>query len=320
MKEINITEIKGIKIGQVENKEAATGLTLILAENGICAGLDVRGGGPAGRETQLLNPLMAADSIHGVLLGGGSAFGLDAAGGVMEYLEENDIGLDVGFTKVPLVVQTDIFDLGVGSSKVRPDKKMGKEVAQMALHSPNYQDGNYGAGTGATVGKLMGGNYCMKSGVGSYAVQIGNLVVGAVVVCNAVGNVYDWKTGEQLAGVIDDENNFVPLEAIMEKGVVASLQAVTNTTIGCIVTNGKFNKAQLCKIASMGHDGMARSIRPIHTLNDGDSLFALSTAEVNADLNMVGALAAECVSEAISRAVMSCDSAYGLRSYKSINK
>ena len=191
MKEISISSIENIKIGQVENREAGTGCTVFLSENGMGAGLDVRGGGPASRESQLLNPLMAAQIIHAVVLAGGSAFGLAAANGVMECLEERGIGFDVGVTKVPLVAQSDLFDLTVGDMKTRPDPSMGYEAAVIALEGGNYKDGNYGAGCGATVGKLAGMEYCMKSGIGSYAVQIGELKIGAVVALNALGDIYD---------------------------------------------------------------------------------------------------------------------------------
>lgn len=188
--EINVKSIKNIKIGQTENVSAGTGCTVILAENGMAAGLDVRGGGPASRESELMNPLAAAQEIHGIVLAGGSAFGLDAAGGVMQYLEERGIGFDVGVTKVPLVCQADLFDLTVGDMSVRPDKAMGYQACVNA-EKGNYRDGCYGAGCGATVGKFAGMDYCMKSGIGSYAVQIGSLQVGAVVAVNALGDIYN---------------------------------------------------------------------------------------------------------------------------------
>ena len=201
MKEIKIQELENIKIGSAENKDAATGCTVILCEQGMAAGLDVRGGGPASRETELLKPTAAAESIHAVLLSGGSAFGLDAAGGVMEYLEERNIGFDVGITKVPLVCESCLFDLMVGDHRVRPDKAMGYAACENA-EKGNYRDGNFGAGTGATVGKFYGPEFCMKSGIGSYAVQIGELQVGAIVAVNALGDIYDWKNGKKVAGLL----------------------------------------------------------------------------------------------------------------------
>ena len=212
MKEIKIQELENIKIGSAENKDAATGCTVILCEQGMAAGLDVRGGGPASRETELLKPTAAAESIHAVLLSGGSAFGLDAAGGVMEYLEERNIGFDVGITKVPLVCESCLFDLMVGDHWVRPDKAMGYAACENA-EKGNYRDGNFGAGTGATVGKLYGPEFCMKSGIGSYAVQIGELQVGAIVAVNALGDIYDWKNGKKVAGLLaKDKKSFLCTE------------------------------------------------------------------------------------------------------------
>jgi len=206
MKTISIKDIEGIRIGNAQNFTGGTGCTVILSETGMCTGLDVRGGGPASRESELLKPLAAAQSIHAVLLGGGSAFGLDAAGGVMQFLEEKGIGFDVGVTKVPLVCQSDIFDLTVADAHVRPNKEMGYEACKGA-YADNYQDGNFGVGTGATVGKFRGMDYCMKSGIGSYAVQIGELKVGALVAVNALGDIYDYHTGRIVAGMLNEERS-----------------------------------------------------------------------------------------------------------------
>ncbi len=316
MKEISINEIDPVKIGQVENSAAGTGCTVFVCPEGMRAGLDVRGGGPAGRETQLLNPLMAAQEIHAVVLAGGSAFGLEAANGVMNCLEERDIGFDVGVTKVPLVVQSSLFDLTVGDTFTRPDAKMGYEAARQALESPNYRDGNYGAGCGCTVGKIGGMETCMKTGIGSYAVQIENLKVGAVVAVNALGDIFDWKTGEQIAGLLtEDKKGFRSIEEVLRSSIEAvENRFVENTTLGIVITNAAFDKAALCKIAGMAHDGYARSIRPVHTSADGDSIYAVSVGEVKADRDVIGMLAAEVISEAIKRAVNSADSAYGFPS------
>lgn len=313
MKEIQITDIENIKIGQVENVEAGTGCTVFICEEGMRAGLDVRGGGPASRDSQLLNPLMAAQVVHGILLSGGSAFGLGAANGVMQYLEENDIGFDVGVTKVPLVVQSDLFDLTVADTYVRPDAQMGYEAARLALEDPNYLDGNYGAGCGATVGKIGGMETCMKTGIGSYALQAGDFKIGAVVALNALGDVFDWKTGEQIAGLLnEDRSELRSTSEVMKSSLdVVENRFVGNTTLGIVITNGRFEKAQLCKIAGMAHDGYARSIRPVHTSADGDSIYAVSVGDVAVDQDVAGILAAEVISEAINRAVYSADSAYG---------
>lgn len=320
-KEITITDIKGIRIGQTENKEAGTGCTVILSEpeQGMCAGLDVRGGGPASRESELLKPLAAANAIHGIVLAGGSAFGLGAADGVMRYLEEHDIGFDVGVTKVPLVCQADLFDLTVGDASIRPDAAMGYEACLNAEQG-NYQDGNFGAGCGATVGKFAGMGCCMKSGIGSYAVQIGTLQVGAIVAVNALGDIYDWKTGTKLAGLLsEDHRSFRATEELMYASTeVVENKFTGNTTIGVIITNAKFEKSALCKIAGMAHDGYTRSIRPVHTTADGDSIYAVSTGEILADQDLVGTLAAEVMSEAIIKAVKSAESAYGYPGYREI--
>lgn len=315
-KEISILEIKGIKIGQSENQAAGTGCTVFLSETGMRAGLDVRGGGPASRESELLNPLAAAQVIHAIVLAGGSAYGLGAADGVMKYLEEKGIGFEVGPSlKVPLVCQSDLFDLTVGDPYIRPDKAMGYDACLRAEENGtgNYRDGNFGAGCGATVGKFAGMDYCMKSGIGSYAVQIGELQVGAVVAVNALGDIYDWKTGKKIAGLLaEDRRTFRSTEELMYASTeIVENKFTGNTTIGVIITNGKFEKASLCKIAGMAHDGYARSIRPVHTTADGDSIYTVSVGDVEADQDLTGVLAAEVMSEAIIRAVMSAEGAYG---------
>lgn len=315
-KEISIQEIKGIKIGQSENQAAGTGCTVFLSETGMRAGLDVQGGGPASRESELLNPLAAAQVIHAIVLAGGSAYGLGAADGVMKYLEEKGIGFEVGPSlKVPLVCQSDLFDLTVGDPYIRPDKAMGYDACLRAEENGtgNYRDGNFGAGCGATVGKFAGMDYCMKSGIGSYAVQIGELQVGAVVAVNALGDIYDWKTGKKIAGLLaEDRKTFRSTEELMYASTeIVENKFTGNTTIGVIITNGKFEKASLCKIAGMAHDGYARSIRPVHTTADGDSIYTVSVGDVEADQDLTGVLAAEAMSEAIIRAVMSAEGAYG---------
>ncbi len=322
MKEISINEIGPIRIGQTENEKAGTGCTVFLCDNdrGMHAGLDVRGGGPASRETPLLNPLTAAQRIHGIVLAGGSAYGLSAAGGVMQYLKEQNIGFDVGVTKVPLVVQSDLFDLTVGAPDVYPDEKMGYEAARRAFEEPNYRDGNYGAGCGATVGKLCGMERCMKTGIGSYAVEVGDLKVGAVIALNALGDVFDWKNGKRIAGMLTENRDaFADSPEEMRKSIEAAQKRfVENTTLGVIITNARFHKPSLCKIAGLGHDGYARSIRPVHTSLDGDSIYAVSVGDVIADREVVGLLSAEVISEAIIRAVYNAESSYGFPSAKEL--
>ena len=237
MKEIKIKELENIKIGSSENKDAATGCTVILCEQGMAAGLDVRGGGPASRETELLKPTAAAESIHAVLLSGGSAFGLDAAGGVMEYLEERNIGFNVGITKVPLVCESCLFDLMVGDHRVRPDKAMGYAACENA-EKGNYRDGNFGVGTGATVGKLYGPEFCMKSGIGSYAVQIGELQVGAIVAVNALGDIYDWKNGKKVAGLLAQGigTSMLQVPNIVRKPIIWIPAIVSSAVLGPVST------------------------------------------------------------------------------------
>lgn len=314
MREIAITEFENLKIGQAENAEAGTGCTvLLLGSEGAPTGLDVSGGGPASRESELLKPMAAAGVIHAILLSGGSAFGLDAAGGVMRYLEERNIGFDVGVAKVPLVCQSCLFDLTVADAHTRPDAAMAYAACCHA-ETGNYQDGNFGAGTGATVGKLLGMEHCMKSGIGSYAVQIGNLKVGALVAVNALGDVYDWKNGCKVAGLLaDDRKTFLDTEQVAcQKIDVVENKFVANTTLGVVITNAQFDKTRLCKIAGMAHDGYARAIRPVHTTADGDSIYAVSLGTVQADQDVVGALGAQVMAEAILRAVRAARPAYGL--------
>lgn len=319
MCEISIKDIENIKIGAAENFEGGTGCTVIICENGAPVGLDVRGGGPASRESELLKPTAAADSVHAVLLSGGSAFGLDAAGGVMKYLEERGVGFDVGITKVPLVCESCLFDLTVGDKDIRPDKEMGY-AACVNAEAGNYRDGSVGAGVGATVGKLYGMDYCMKSGIGSYAVQTGELQVGAIVAVNALGDIFDHKTGKKIAGLLNEEKNGFrsTTDEMLKNYSVKENKFVGNTTIGVVITNARLNKTELNKIASMTHNGYARSIDPVHTSADGDSIYAMSVGEVSADMDMVGTLAARVMAEAIVKAVKNAESMYGYKSAKDL--
>lgn len=304
-------------MGHAQDEKGGTGCTVLIFSKGAPCGVDIRGGGPASRETGLLHPAAAAEKIHAVLLSGGSAFGLDAAGGVMQYLEEHHIGFDTRICKVPLVVSSCIYDLGCGSN-VRPDKAMGY-AACVASEMNQAREGNYGAGTGATVGKLCGPSRMMKSGAGMYAVQLGDLKVGAVVVVNALGDVLD-EDNSILAGMRHaDGCGFADTRRVMfeqygRQETLFSRRAagVMNTTIGAVVTNGKFGKTALTKIAALGSNGMVRTIRPVNTMADGDTLYALSTGEVRAELNLTGALAAYAVEQAVRRAVRCAVPAYGI--------
>lgn len=302
MKEIKITDIGNINIGNAQDQINGTGVTVIISKEGMGAGIDIRGGGPASRETPLLNPLMQADYINALVLSGGSAYGLDASAGVMEYLEERNIGFDTGVAKVPLVCQSCIFDLGYKNPKIRPDKKMGYDACiDSELNIP--KEGNIGAGTGATVGKLYGMEQSQKSGMGIYALQIGELKIGAIVVVNAFGDVFDDK-GNKIAGLTNKEGTeFLDFKEEMYKSLTPKNQFTGNTTIGAVITNAKFEKSMLSKIASMAQNGLARRICPVHTMADGDSVYALSAGNVIADINVVGTLACQVMEKAIERAV-----------------
>lgn len=316
MKEINIMEVGGFRVGHAQNLEAATGCTAVLFDRTSPAGVDVRGGGPASRETPLLNPVADAKGIHAILLSGGSAFGLDAAGGVMKYLEERGIGFDVGITKVPLVCQSSLFDLMIGRHDVRPDQAMAYAACEAASYDA-MEEGNVGAGTGCTVGKYRGADYCMKSGIGSYAVQIGDLKVGAIVAVNALGDVYDLESGVEIAGLRKEGGGLRSTEEEMWGDVDNMHDLFTgNTTIGLVVTNAAMDKTLLNKVASMTHNGYARTIRPVHTTADGDSIYAVSTGDVQSDVNIVGTLAAYVMGKAVNQAVLTADSMCGFPSAK----
>lgn len=320
MEIIKITDIPGIKIGHDQNLEACTGCTVIICEKGAVAGVDVRGGAPGTRETDLLDPINLVDRVHAVLLAGGSAFGLDASAGVMEYLERVGIGFDVGVTKVPIVTGAVIFDLTAGKHDVRPNKLMGYRACVNA-NNITCPEGNIGAGTGATVGKALGMDYCMKSGLGTFALKIGGLMVGAVVAVNCFGDVFDSETGKIIAGTLDEsKTNFVNTEKIMIENYNNSdtHSFSSNTTIAAVITNADLTKAQANKVASMAHDGYARAINPIHTMNDGDTIFAMSTGDVKADVNVVGILAAKVIEKAIVSAVKNTDSILGFKCAKDL--
>lgn len=320
MKEISFTSIDGIRVGHAEDTKAATGCTVIICEEGATAGVDVRGGSPGTRETDLLDPKNLVDKVHAVLLAGGSAFGLDAASGVMKYLEERDIGFDVQLTKVPIVCGAVLFDLAVGDYRVRPDFNMGYEACLKATDE-ECPSGNVGAGTGASVGKFLGMERAMKGGLGSYGLQIGDLKVGSIVAVNALGDIIDPESGEILAGLLDEGGKrLVGTENIMAASYSERKNIFSgNTTIGLVVTNGIFTKAEANKIASMAHNGYARSIRPAHSIFDGDTIFTMATGRVEADINVVGFLAARTMERAVVNAIKSAESAYGLKAHRDLS-
>ena len=305
-KEIPFSSIKGVQVGNAQDDKAKTGVTVLCFPGGAKTGVDISGGGPASRETPVLDPTKEDIGIHAIVLAGGSAYGLAAADGVMRCLEEKGIGYDTGFALVPLVVQSDIYDLSYGSANIRPDNKMGYEACRNALVQSRPISGSVGAGTGATVGKLCGMSRAQKSGIGYHAVQIGELKVGAVVVVNALGDIY--ADGQKIAGLMNKERTgFVDsARELYRIAAPKDLLSRTNTTIGAIVTNGKFDKAQLTRIAAQARNAYARSINPVGTLADGDTIYASSCGElVEADVNMVGTLAAEVMAKAIENAIVS---------------
>ena len=315
MEEMKIHEIPGFRFGQAQDLKAATGCTVILCPGGAVCGVDVRGGSPGTRDTDALNPVCNREVVHAVLLAGGSAFGLDAAGGVMKVLEREGIGRSVSVTVVPNVCAAVLFDLKLGRWDVRPNEAMGMTACEQALRGLPFDEGNFGAGAGATVGKLRGPDFAMKGGIGACAFQQGELMVGAVIAVNCVGDVV--KRGKILAGARNKENNgFADSEEIMLKNYIQhkdifSGQLSGNTVIGCVVTNAALTKAQVNKLAAVSQNGIARAVRPAHTTFDGDTIFAMSRGEVPADPDAVGILAVRAVEEAIHRAVQKAESLYG---------
>ncbi|MGI5873286.1 MAG: P1 family peptidase [Bacillota bacterium] len=311
MKEIAIQELDGFYIGNAEDLQGGTGCTAIYCPKGAVTGVDVRGGGPATRETDLLDPVNMVETVHCVMLSGGSAYGLAAADGAMAYMEDHGVGFDVGIGVVPIVPSACLFDLNVGEPGCRPDKSMGYR-ALVSAEKNDAKEGIHGAGTGATVGKLCGPERSMKSGLGIYAEQAGELKVGAVVAVNALGDVIQEGSNKPLAGLLNEEKTAVAstltaLETIADEGFSVFRG---NTTLGCIITNAALTKAQAKKVAMMAHNGYARAIHPVHTSADGDTIFAMARGEVAAHIDVVGAMAAEVMATAIRRAVR-VPSAYG---------
>ena len=313
----------GIEVGHAQDDAALTGCTVLICRKGAVAGVDVRGSAPGTRETDLLNPINLVDKVHAVLLAGGSAFGLDAAGGMMHYLEEQKIGFNTGVAKVPIVPAAILFDLAIGNKNVRPNAEMGYKACLAASNTPCVE-GNVGAGAGASVGKMFGMALAMKSGLGSASIRIGGLVVGAIVAVNAFGDIINPDNGEIVAGlrsgkvgplIVGSKNYFADTLAMLKKPIgraVLGFATRTNTVIGAVATNAGLTKAEATKVAQMAHDGLARVVRPAHTMLDGDTLFALSTGNKKADVTTIGAIAAEVMTQAILRAVKMAAPAGGI--------
>ncbi len=319
-----ITDIPGILVGHAQDEQALTGCTVILCEEGAIGGVDQRGGAPGTRETDLMHPMHRVNEVHAVVLAGGSAFGLDAASGVVRYLEERGVGFDVRVARVPIVPAAILFDLGIGRSDVRPDAEMGYQACLNASADPPAE-GNVGAGTGATVGKILGLAGAMKSGIGTASLEIGSGVkVGAIAAVNVFGDVIDPETGQIIAGArvvqkgpvkIGKGPYFADTLSVMESLIgrtVLGFISRENTAIGIVATNAKLNKEQINKVAQMAQDGLARTVCPAHTMLDGDTIFALATGEKKADVNIVGAFAAEVFAQAVLRAVRTAAPAAGL--------
>ena len=304
-----LTAVPGLKVGHFTLSERPTGCTVVIAEKGATAGVDVRGAAPGTRETDLLNPVNSVQQVFGIVLAGGSAFGLDAATGVMKYLDERNIGFKVGTTNVPIVPAAILIDLWVGAKpgdpKIWPTADCGYKAAQAASTDP-VAEGNVGAGAGATIGKTEGLNRAMKAGVGTAALRMPDgTIVAAMVAVNAVGDIIDPSTGKVVAGVrTPDGKHLADARAILRAGGESQRMIGGNTTLGIVATNVVLTKTEATKVAQMAHDGYARAISPVHTPSDGDTIFALATGAKAgaADVGRIGALAAEAMSDAIVRA------------------
>lgn len=312
-----ITDVAGIKVGHFTDARRPTGVTVILTEEGATAGVDVRGAAPGTRETDLLNPQNLVQQVHAIVLAGGSAFGLEAATGVVRWLEEHNIGFPTGHAKVPIVPAAILYDLSVGDPKIRPDATAGYKACQAATTN-TPAEGNVGAGAGATVGKLFGSNRAMKGGLGTASIRLtdkqsgATLTVGALVAVNAAGDVLDPSIGKILAGARTPDGKAImgTMNAILRGEPLPPALGGTATTIGVVATDAKLDKAQCGKVAQMAHDGLARTINPIHTMSDGDTLFALATGKSGrtGNVTLIGALAAEALAQAVVRAIKAAQS------------
>jgi len=310
-----ITDIPGFKVGQAQDLEALTGCTVIICPPDTVGGVDQRGGAPGTRETDLLHPMHLVNQVNAILLTGGSAFGLDAAAGVMRYCEENKMGVNTGVARVPIVPAAVLFDLAIGDSKVRPDAEMGYQACLNASSDPPGE-GNVGAGTGATVGKILSPKMATKSGIGTACIDLGGGgKVAAIVAVNAFGDVVNPENGEIIAGargIKGYADTLKVMKTFVGKKVMSFSSGADNTVIGVVATNVKLNKEQITRVAQMAHNGLARTIRPAFTLLDGDTVFALSSGKVEMDQNIIGAYAALAYQEAIMRAVKNAKKAGGV--------
>lgn len=321
-----IVDVPGIRAGHAQDETALTGVSVVICEDGAVAGVDQRGGAPGTRETDAIQPMHLVDKAHAVVLAGGSAFGLDAAGGVMRYLEEKGVGFNTGVARVPIVPAAVIFDLAIGSAQIRPTAEMGYQACINAT-AESLPQGNVGAGTGATVGKVFSGSGAMKSGIGSASMEIGGgVVVGALVAVNAFGDVIDPQTQKILAGArtiqkgpirLGTEEYFANTLEVMKTltgRTILNFANRQNTVIGVVAANAELTKEEANKMAQMAQDGLARAVRPAHTMLDGDTIFALATGGHRVDINIVGAFAAEVFARAVVNAIQNALPAGGLPS------
>lgn len=312
----SITDVPGIEVGHWTSKRRPTGCTAVLTREGAVAGVDVRGGGPGTRETDLLSPERTIEKVHAIVLSGGSAFGLATADGVMRYLEERGIGFRAGSAVVPIVPAAILYDLGLGDGSIRPTADSGYKAAKGASADP-VEQGNVGAGAGATVGKLLGAGRSMKSGLGSASMRLPDgLIIGAVVAVNSLGDVVDPETNEILAGALEvDGRTFANLSQRIRAGLgFGRAERFQNTTIGVVAANVDWTQAQAQKVAQMAHDGLARAIRPVHMPFDGDTIFTVGTGGAATDtarLGLLGALAADVLGQAVVAAVLAAQSIEG---------
>ena len=315
----SITDIPGFRVGHAQDMDALTGCTVVLCPPNTVGGVDQRGGAPGTRETDLLHPMHLVNQVTAILLAGGSAFGLDAAAGVMRYCEENRMGFDAGVAAVPIVPAAVLFDLSIGDAKVRPDAEMGYQACLNASEDPPAQ-GNVGAGTGATVGKVLSPKMSTKSGIGTACIDLGGGgKVAAIVAVNAFGDVVDPDSGKIIAGVRGIKgyaDTLKVMKSFVGRKVMGFASGPENTVIGVVATNVKLNKEQITRVAQMAHNGLARTIRPAFTLLDGDTCFGLSAGDVEMDLNIVGAYAAVAYQEAILNAVKNAEKAGGIPAMK----
>lgn len=317
MKNIANIEIKNVKVGQTQNEEALTGVTVIFFEKGATVSLDVRGSAPGSRETELLRPDKTVDKIDAIVLSGGSAYGLESGCGVMNFLEEKGCGVKVGDVNVPIVCQAILFDLMVGNSKIRPDMEMGRLACENLDLS--FEIGNYGAGCGATVGKILGAENSMKSGIGHSKIKLKNgVIVEAIIAVNAIGDVFD-DTGI-IAGALDKNGNFADSAKIIMDMDDSEAFLNSNTTIGCIITNAKLDKAKCQKVSQVAHNGLAQSISPIHTSMDGDTIFTAATGELEGNIDSICIAAQLATKNAVISAIKHAKSVQNIKSYEDIKK